>query len=208
VRLFPGFFVVALIFRRYTTYMKHATHLAAHESAVLVVDVQEKLMVKIPSAEALVRNIAFLLDVARLLEVDVAATEQYPKGLGPTVAALAQRVPQRPNKLGFSCCAAPGLTDGFRAKDRTKIILVGIEAHVCVLNTALDLLTEEFQVYLAIDAIASRHESDRDVAIRRLEQAGVIPTTVETCAFEWMVGSHHPQFKAVSALVQERMKSL
>ncbi len=203
-----GFFVVAPRPRRYTTYMKHATHLSARESAVLVVDVQEKLMPKIPDGDALVRNIVFLLDAAKVLGVEVAATEQYPKGLGPTVAPLAERVPTRPDKLGFSCCAAAGLTDGFRAKGRSKIVLVGIEAHVCVLNTALDLLAENFQVYLAADAVASRYAFDREVALRRLERAGVILTTVETCAFEWMVGSNHPQFKAVSAIVQERMKTL
>jgi nicotinamidase-related amidase len=188
--------------------MKHATHLAANESAVLVVDVQEKLMPKIVGAESITRNIAFLLDVAKLLNVEIAATEQYPKGLGPTVSALAERLPVRPDKLGFSSCAAPGVTDGFKGKGRSRIVLTGIEAHVCVMNTALDLLAQGFRVYLAADAVGSRYEIDRDVALRRLEQAGVILTTVEMCAFEWMVGSNHPQFKAVSALVQERMKAL
>jgi nicotinamidase-related amidase len=188
--------------------MTHPTHLSARESALLVVDVQEKLMAKIPGAEAITRDIAFLLDVAQMLEVEIAATEQYPKGLGPTVAPLARRVPQRPEKLGFSCCAVPGLADSFRAKGRSQIVLVGIEAHVCVLNTALDLLATGFQVYLAVDAVASRYAIDREVALRRLEKAGAILTTVETCAFEWLGGAHHPQFKAVSALVQERMKVL
>jgi len=187
--------------------MKHPTHLSARESTVLVVDVQEKLMAKIPGADAQVRNIAFLLDVAKLLEVDIAATEQYPKGLGPTVAPLAQRLSDRPEKLDFSCCAVPTLTETFRVKGRTKIVLVGIETHVCVLNTALDLMTESFQVFVAVDALASRYLVDHDVALRRLERAGAILTTVETCAFEWMVGSHHPQFKAVSALVQARMNT-
>jgi nicotinamidase-related amidase len=188
--------------------MKHPTHLAARESAVLVIDVQEKLMAKIPGALTVTNNIAFLLDVARLLEVEVAATEQYPKGLGPTVAPLAERLPIRPDKVAFSSCGAPNIIDGFRAKGRTRIVLVGIEAHVCVLNTALDLLAQKFQVYLAVDAVSSRYAHDRDIALRRLEQAGAILTTVETCAFEWMGGSNHPRFKAVSALVQERMKAL
>src|SRR5438105_2737646 len=112
--------------------MKHPTHLAARTSALLVVDVQEKLMDKIPGAAAQIRNIAFLVDVAKLLEVETAATEQYPKGLGPTVDAIAQRVPDRPDKVDFSCCAVPTLTDNFRVKGRTQIVLVGIETHVCV----------------------------------------------------------------------------
>lgn len=188
--------------------MAHLTQLSARESAVLVIDVQEKLMAKIPTAVAVTGNIAFLLDAAKLLEVEVAATEQYPKGLGGTVAALQMRLPQRPDKLAFSSCAAAGVVDGFRAKGRTQIVLAGIEAHVCVLHTALDLLAGGFAVYLAVDALASRYDVDRDTAIKRLASAGAILTTVETCAFEWLGGAQHPQFKAVSALVQERMKTL
>ena len=188
--------------------MAHPTQLLARESAVLVIDVQEKLMVKIPGAANVTNNIAFLLDVAKLLDVEIDATEQYPKGLGPTVAPLAERLPTRPDKVAFSSSGAPGVVDGIRAKGRSKIVLTGIEAHVCVLHTALDLLAAKFSVYLAVDAVASRDANDREVALRRLEQAGAIPTTVETCAFEWMGGSNHPQFKAVSALVQARMKAL
>jgi nicotinamidase-related amidase len=188
--------------------MAHATQLTPRESALLVIDVQEKLMVKIPGADALVRNIALLIDAAQLLGVEVAATEQYPKGLGPTVAALAKRVPVRPDKLAFSSCQVPNLLAGFRERGRSKVVLAGIEAHVCVLNTALDLLAANFEVYLAVDAVASRYPIDAEVARDRLVRAGVIPTTVETCAFEWLGGSQHPHFKAVSALVQERMKAL
>jgi nicotinamidase-related amidase len=178
------------------------------ESAILVIDVQEKLMAKIPSADAMTRNIAFLLDAAKLLHVEVAATEQYPKGLGPTVAPLAERLPVRPEKLAFSSCAVSSLAATFPSLGRTKIVLVGIETHVCVLNTALDLLAPNFQVYLAVDALASRYAIDHDIALKRLEQAGAILTTVETCVFEWLGGANHPQFKPISALVQQRMKAL
>ena len=188
--------------------MKHPTQLTAHESALIVIDVQEKLMAKIPGADTLTRNIAFLLDVAKLLKIEVVCTEQYPKGLGPTVAPLAERLPVRPDKVGFSSCSAPSLATTFPSLGRTKIVLTGIEAHVCVLHTALDLLAANFQVYLAVDALASRYAVDRETTLRRLEKAGAILTTVETCAFEWMGGANHPQFKAVSALVQERMKSI
>jgi nicotinamidase-related amidase len=188
--------------------MRHATQLSPRESALLVVDVQEKLMAKIPGADALTRNIAFLVDVAKVLEIEFAATEQYPKGLGTTVKPLAQRVPERPEKLGFSCCAVPGLAEAFRARGRSQIVLAGIEAHVCVLHTAFDLLAAGFQVYLTVDAVASRYAIDQEIAVRRLEKAGAILTTVETCAFEWLGGAQHPQFKAVSALIQSRMKSL
>ena len=188
--------------------MAHPTLMQASETALLVVDVQEKLMVKIPSADTLVRDIAFLIDAAKLTGIEVLATEQYPRGLGPTMPALASRLPSRPDKLTFSCCGVPGLTDGLRKARRSRVLLAGIEAHVCVLQTALDLLASDFRVYIAADACASRYPADRDIALRRLERAGAILTTAETAAFEWLGGSTHPQFKAVSALVQERMRQI
>jgi nicotinamidase-related amidase len=180
----------------------------AAESALLVVDVQERLMAKIPRAAELVRNIAFLIDGARVLDIPVTATEQYPKGLGPTVAELARRVAERPEKLGFSCCALPSVVEGFRRQQRSRILVAGIESHVCVLNTVLDLLAADFRVYLAVDAIASRYAVDHEIAVRRLESAGAILTTAETALFEWTGGAHHPKFKQMSALVQERMKQM
>jgi nicotinamidase-related amidase len=188
--------------------MPHPTQLVAAESALLVVDVQEKLAPKIVDAAAMIRNIAFLLDAAPLVGVDVLATEQYPKGLGPTVPELAQRLPRRPDKLSFSCCGVPGLTAGLRERGRTRVLLAGIETHVCILNTALDLLAEDFWVYLAVDATGSRGVIDQETAVRRLEGAGVILTTAETAVFEWTGGAAHPNFKKLSALVQERMKAL
>jgi nicotinamidase-related amidase len=188
--------------------MPHPTHLVADEAALLVIDVQEKLMVKIPGAAGLVRNIAFLIDGARLLDVPVAATEQYPKGLGPTVPELAQRLPERPDKVAFSSCAVPSVVEGFRRQGRSRIVLMGIESHVCVLNTALDLLALDYRVYLVVDALGSRFAIDHETALRRLEMAGAILTTVETALFEMVSGAGHPKFKQVSALVQERMKGL
>src|SRR5438105_3050085 len=114
--------------------MSHPTRMSASDTALLVIDVQDKLLAKIPAAHALVRNIAFLIDGARLLDVPVAATEQYPQGLGPTVAELAQRLPLRPDKVAFSCCAVPSVVEGFRQAARPKVLLAGIETHVCVLQ--------------------------------------------------------------------------
>jgi nicotinamidase-related amidase len=188
--------------------MPHPTQMSAADTGLLIVDVQDKLMVKIPGAAALVRDIGFLIDATRLLEMPVQATEQYPKGLGPTVAELARRLPERPDKTAFSCCAVPSIVETFHRAARPKVVLAGIEAHVCVQQTALDLLALGFRVYLAADAVASRYVIDRKYALRRLEQAGAILTTAEACVFEWLGGSSHPRFKAVSALVQERMKAI
>jgi len=187
--------------------MPHATQMSAADTGLLVIDVQEKLIPLIPDSAALVRNIAFLIDAARLLEMTVQATEQYPRGLGTTVPDLAARLPTRPDKTAFSCCAIPEVVKTFHREARPKVVLAGIETHVCVLNTALDLLALDFRVYLAVDAVAARYRVDHDVALRRLEQAGAILTTSEGCVFEWVGGSAHPRFKEVSRLVQERMKS-
>jgi nicotinamidase-related amidase len=188
--------------------MPHATQMSAGDTALLVIDVQEKLLPKIPGGDQLVRNIAFLLDVAKVLELPAQTTEQYPRGLGPTVPELARRLPVRPDKVAFSSCAVPAVVEGFRRAARPKVVLTGIETHVCVLHTALDLLALDFRVYLAVDAIGARYRIDHDTALRRLEQAGAILTTSEGCAFEWLGGSDHPRFKEVSRLVQERMKQL
>lgn len=177
-------------------------------SAVLVIDVQDKLLPLIPNYRHLVREIAFVLDGAAILGVPTFATEQYPKGLGSTTAELARRLPHRPEKTAFSCCAVQSLIEAFRRDARTTILLVGIESHVCVLNTALDLLDLDFQVVLAVDAISARFPHDHAMALRRMEQAGVVPTTVEAAVFEWCRDAADPKFKQVSKLVQDRMAAM
>jgi nicotinamidase-related amidase len=186
----------------------HPTQMSAADTGLLVIDVQEKLMAKIPAADAVVRNIAFLIDGARALGMPVQATEQYPKGLGPTVPDLARRLPERPDKVAFSSCVIPSVPQNFQKAARSKIVLAGIETHVCVQGTALDLLAQGFRVYIVEDAVASRYRVDHDRALHRLEQAGAIVTTSEAAVFEWVGGAGSPHFKEISRLVQERMKAL
>ena len=188
--------------------MPHATQMSVADTGLLVIDVQEKLVPMIFDADALVRNIAFLLDAARLLNLPIQCTEQYPRGLGATVPQLADKLPLRPDKVAFSSCAVPSIVQTFHREARPKLVLCGIEAHVCVLHTALDLLALDFRVYIVADAVGSRSRLDYEIALRRLEQAGAILTTSEMCVFEWIGGASHPQFKAISRLVQERMKTL
>jgi nicotinamidase-related amidase len=178
------------------------------DTGLLVIDVQEKLLPVIHGADRMVKNIAFLIDGAKLLGLPVQVTEQYPKGLGRTVAELASRLPPAPEKVGFSCCAIPAVVSNFRQAGRPKLLLAGIETHVCVQQTALDLLALDFRVYIAADAVGCRYPIDGEYALRRLERAGCILTTAESAVFEWTGGADHPQFKAMSKLVQERMKAL
>lgn len=183
--------------------------LTALNSTLLVIDVQDKLLVKMPDPSALVRDVAFLIDVARLAQVPVVATEQYPKGLGPTHVELAKRLPANlPAKLTFSCCGAPELLANLHASGRPQVVLAGMESHVCVLQTALDLLADGLGVFLPVDALQARQRSDHDVAVRRLEKLGAVVTSVEATAFEWLGSAEHPQFKTVSKMIQERMAAI
>jgi nicotinamidase-related amidase len=188
--------------------MPPPTQMSPADTSLLVIDMQEKLVPKIHGADALVRNVSFLIDGARLLGLPVQATEQYPKGLGPTVAALRDRLPERPDKVGFSCCAVPSVVESLQEAARPKVLLAGIETHVCVQQTALDLLNRGFRVYVAADAVGSRYPLDHELALRRMERAGAVLVTAETAVFEWVGGADHPKFKEVSRLVQERMKAL
>lgn len=179
--------------------------MTAADSVLVVIDIQDRLLAKIPTAAVLVRNTAFLLDAAALLGVPAVGTEQYPKGLGPTTAEIARRLPTSPPaKTAFSCCGVSGFLPDLRGLGRSNVVLAGMETHVCVMQTALDLLEAGFTVYLPADALASRAAIDHDMALRRLERAGAVPTTAEAVAFEWVADSSHPQFKAVSKLVVDR----
>jgi nicotinamidase-related amidase len=188
--------------------MAHPSQMSPADTGLLVIDVQEKLLPLIPRGEVLTRNIAFLIDAAKLLGLLVQATEQYPKGLGPTVAPLRERLPERPDKVAFSSCAVPAVVENFRRGARPKVVLAGMETHVCVLHTALDLLALDFRVYVAADAVGCRFPLDHELGLRRMENAGAVIVTSEMAVFEWVGGSAHPKFKDISRLVQERMKAL
>ena len=171
------------------------------DSGLLVIDVQTKLMDKIPERDTIVANIARLVEGARILGIPVQATEQYPKGIGPTVPELAERLPPRPEKLTFSCCGLPEVAEQFRSRGVRRVLVAGIETHVCVQQTVLDLLAQGFRAYVAADAVGSRKEMDRELGLRRMEQAGVVLTTTEAALFEWTEVAGTPEFKQISKLV-------
>jgi nicotinamidase-related amidase len=179
--------------------------MSRNDTALLVVDMQEKLLRLIEGHRQITWNTRRLIDGAKLLGLPVAATEQYPQGLGPTAPELAERLGSVPAKLMFSCRECQSVFDGFRDRGVGKILLAGIEAHVCVQQTALDLLAEGYRVYLAVDAIGARHEIDYTTALRRLESAGATLTTTEAALFEWCEVAGTPEFKQISALVRETL---
>jgi nicotinamidase-related amidase len=178
--------------------------MSRHDTALLVVDVQGKLVTLIPGYRRLIWNIRRLIDGAKILGLPVAGTEQYPQGLGPTVLELASLLGEIPAKNAFSCGECGMLFRDWEARGVRKILVSGIETHVCVGQTAQDLMTAGFRVYLPADAVGSRFEIDYQTGLRRLESAGATITTVEAALFEWCERSNTPEFKQISALVREQ----
>lgn len=182
--------------------------LTAANTTLLIVDIQEKLLPAIPDREALIINVEFLLDTAALVNLPVRATEQYPQGLGPTIAALSGKLPaQRPAKRSFSCLGAPGLMESLDTH-RPWVLLAGMETHVCVSQTAFDLLDRGFRVAIPVDAVAARFRQDHDTALTRMGNAGALMTTVEAVGFEWLGTADHSRFKDFSKLVQARAEKV
>jgi len=173
------------------------------DTALLVVDVQAKLVPAIAGHGRVVWNIRRLIDGARILGLAIAGTEQYPKGLGPTVPELADRLGPLPAKLTFSCAGCPTVMHDLEHRGISKILVCGVEAHVCVEQTVLDLLAGGWRVYVAADATGSRRDVDYQFALRRMDSAGAVLTTTEAALFEWCQAAGTPEFKRVSELVRE-----
>jgi nicotinamidase-related amidase len=162
-------------------YVRSHELLSRNDSRLLIVDVQEKLTPLIAGAPRMVSNCKRLIKGAKLLGVPVAATEQYPKGLGKIVPELAELLGEVPEKQLFSCAEVLGWgSDTDRESGREKVVVAGIEAHVCVLQTVLDLLSQGFRVYVPADAVASRGELDWKIALDRLSLSGATITTTES----------------------------
>ncbi|MBN2216617.1 MAG: hydrolase [Pirellulales bacterium] len=172
-------------------------------TALLCIDLQEKLVASIAGGDRVVWNVRRLVDGAKVLGVEVVGTEQYPRGLGPTVATLAERLGPLPDKLAFSCGECPEIFERLRQRRISDILVCGIEAHVCVQQTVLDLLADGWRVFVAGDAIGSRFEMDYHVALRRMETAGATLTTTEAALFEWCRRAGTPEFKQISQLARE-----
>ena len=173
------------------------------DTSLLVVDMQERLLPSIRSAQRVIWNVRRLLDGARILGLEIAATEQYPKGLGPTVTVLAERLGEIPAKLAFSCGECGDIFRRLAHHGRPKVLVAGVETHVCVQQTVLDLLGDGFRVYVAVDAVGSRFETDYQTALRRMESAGATLTTTEAALFEWCEVAGTSEFKQISQLARE-----
>lgn len=187
--------------------MTHPNLLDSGDSLLIVVDIQDRLTASMPETDvvSMTDNAGRLLRAADILKVPVLLTEQYPKGLGPTVAVLLEHLPQsvrRFEKTGFSCCAADGFNQSLVESGRRQIILIGQETHVCVLQTALELLQLGLQVYVVEDAVCSRRAEHKHSALRRMRQQGATIVCYESVLFEWLKDARHADFKTVSSLLR------
>ena len=166
-------------------------------TALVVIDVQEGFRPAVQRFERVAENAGKLVQAARILELPVIVTEQYPKGLGATVPEVGLDGEEPLEKVCFAASEA----DGFDLQGRDQALLCGIEAHVCVAQTALRLLPG-VEVHVAKDAVTSRRRHDRDVGLRKMERAGAVITSVETALFELLGRAGTPEFKEVQALVK------
>lgn len=179
--------------------------LQAENSRLVIIDVQEKLLPAIPDAPRLIAACRMLISGANLFSVPVQVTEQYPQGLGPTTRDLAALLPAPVIKQEFSSCRM--LNWQMAADDpsgRYQAVIAGIESHVCVLQTALELQASGYRVFVVADAVASRRETDRDIAFQRMLTSGITLVTAESVVFEWCERSDRPEFKELSKLVKQR----
>ncbi len=174
------------------------------KTMALVVDIQEKLFPHIGEKESLLENTLKLIKGLQFLNIPFVLNEQYPKGIGHTIEPIRELLINEKafEKVTFSCCKTDATMDVIKEKNKKFVIVFGIEAHVCVLQSVLDLLQEGLIPVLVTDCIGSRKESDKEVSISRMIQAGAIPTTYEALLFELCVSSKNEAFKEISKLVK------
>ena len=169
-----------------------------------LVDVQDKLYPHVTNKEETEKNLVTLVKGLKVLNIPFIVNEQYKKGIGETIPSLNELVQDYPHfeKVTFSCCQNEATMDAINATNKKVVIVAGIETHVCVLQTCIDLLESGFEVVLVTDCCTSRKQKDTDMAITRLVQEGVIPTTYESLLFELTLTAKNPVFKEISSLVK------
>lgn len=172
---------------------------------VLVVDVQERLAPAIAEGASVIDRCRLLVEAARRLGVPVIASEQYPKGLGPTVEPLRESLGDAPRleKLAFSCAREPAILEAVRSSGRRTLLVTGMEAHVCVLQSALGFRAEGFRVAFVADATGSRRPESRALALERARAAGCAVVDVEMALFEWLERAGTEAFRTIAPWIRE-----
>jgi nicotinamidase-related amidase len=185
--------------------MPHENILELGRAALAVIDVQESFRPHIPDFAGLAARVALVAHAARLLNVPVVVTEQYPKGLGRTAAEITAVLPadsEPVEKTAFSSCGAQAFVSRLEAAGARQVLLCGIEAHVCVNQTAHDLLARGYQVHLLTDCVSSRTAQNRQAGLDKMLRSGALPSSTELALFELMRDARHEQFKAIQKLIK------
>jgi len=178
--------------------------LDAKKCCLVLIDVQDKLLRVMSNPEQVVKNCGILIQIAKALEIPILWCQQYPKALGLTVAPLAELLQgySPTDKLTFSCCGAPDFAGRLEALDIEAAVVCGIESHVCVFQTAMDVLHQGLKVHVIADAVGSRAEENRQIGLSRMASSGVIISSTEMFLFELLRSAEHPKFKELAALIR------
>ncbi|MBA2708861.1 MAG: isochorismatase family protein [Gemmatimonadaceae bacterium] len=184
---------------------RHPRTLRPRSAALVICDLQEAFRPVTIDFDAIATRIATLVQGLKLLDVPVLVTEQYPQRLGRTVSSVLHELGPDVmvlDKTAFSCCGASTFTEQLEKSHAWQILLCGLEAHVCVNQTAHDLIVRGHQVHLLLDCITSRTEQNRQIGVEKMRLAGIIPSSVEMALFELMRDAKHEQFKAIQELIK------
>ena len=176
--------------------------LESHRSGLLLVDLQEKLCPAIEGIESVLERAIVLTQACDELQIPRIATVQYPDGLGNLVEPFGSHYPSPHEKLDFSAAVCRTAIDPWSETDRDQVVLVGIETHICILQTALDLQAEGKQVYVVLDAVASRNAQDHIQGLERMRSCGIHIVSLESVLFEWLGSSRHASFRLISQMIK------
>jgi len=170
------------------------------EAALLIIDIQERLAAVMDRKEQVVRNTLHLAELAKMQNIPVVVTEQYPKGLGRTVPEITAALPSSLpiEKVSFNCCGEASFNEQIKGLGRKKIVVTGMETHICVLQTSLGLLQEGFAVHLVQDAVCSRTKGNWKSGVEFIRDAGGVITNTETALFQLLGVAGTPEFKSIS----------
>ncbi len=185
--------------------MAHPNILNKGKTALVVVDLQEAFRSSINDFAQIASRISMIVRGFQILDLPIIITEQYPKGLGRTAEEILFSLPpdfEFIEKTAFSSCGASAFLEKLRETGATQIVLCGLETHVCINQTAHDLLNENYQVHLLQDCVSSRFTHDKEIGLRKMQAGGVIPSSIEMALFELMRDAKHEQFKAIQELIK------
>jgi nicotinamidase-related amidase len=175
-----------------------------NDSVLLIVDIQERLAATMKMRDAVINNCLHLMELAKMQNIPILVTEQYPKGLGQTVGEIRDALPvyQPVEKLAFNCCDEPAFMNAIRALNKKTVILTGMETHICVLQTCVNLLDKGFNVHLVQDAVCSRTKENWKVGTAFMRDAGAIVTCTETVLFQLLKVAGTEEFRVISKRIK------